>query len=821
MNNFLTTINDVITDGKNSGILHLNVSNEILEGNMLKINDKELVNFSSCSYLGLEFDPRLKAGAIKALEGYGTQFSASRAYLSSIHYQQLESKLNQLFGGYCVVTPTTTLGHISTLPVIIGEKDAVVLDHQVHSSIQTATTLLKPKGILIELLRHNRMDLLEDRIIQLSKKYEKVWYMADGIYSMYGDGAPIDAIYDLLDKYPKFNFYVDDAHGMSSFGKNGRGFVLQNHDLHERMVLTTSLNKAFASGGGAMIFPNEEMASLVRTCGGPMITSGPMQPAALGAALAAADIHLSDEIIKMQEDLQENIKFANLMIKKAGLPLIKELNSPVFFIGVCLPKVGYQLIKRMLDDGYYTNLGAFPAVPMKNTGVRFTITRLHTFKQIEGMITSMARHFDEVLLEQNISRDQIYKAFKIDNPGETNTEDTFQPIIKPSNLILEKYQSISEIKKEEWNAIFQGKGSFDYEGLLFLEKTFKNNSLIENNWEFDYLIVKDKSQRVVLATFFTTALCKDDMLSHETISHKIEIIRKTSDPYYLTSLMVMTGSLLTEGGHVYINEKSEYKKQAFNELYWMASALMKKYNAGSIMLRDFDDGNTELDKAMLGNGYFKTQMPERNVHQELTWTNETEFIASLTHKARKHFRGQVLKHVNLIECEVVKNPTDQQIKHWFKLYNQIKGSSFKLNTFDLPINLFENIANSPNWEVLSVKLKTGEAKDELKEVAVVFNYKSGDVYNAIFIGVDKSEQFEINVYRQALYQVILRANYLKCTSINLGFTASLEKRRMGADAYKTVAYMQANDHFNAAVIESMQISSNQSVNVYEGENAVN
>ena len=85
MNNFLTTINDVITDGKNSGILHLNVSNEILEGNMLKINDKELVNFSSCSYLGLEFDPRLKAGAIKALEGYGTQFSASRAYLSSIH----------------------------------------------------------------------------------------------------------------------------------------------------------------------------------------------------------------------------------------------------------------------------------------------------------------------------------------------------------------------------------------------------------------------------------------------------------------------------------------------------------------------------------------------------------------------------------------------------------------------------------------------------------------------------------------------------------------------------------------------------------------
>ncbi len=149
---------------------------------------------------------------------------------------------------------------------------------------------------------------------------------------------------------------------------------MKDRDMHPKMVLAISLAKAFATGGAVMVFPNPELASNVRTCGGPLITSGPMQPAALGAALAAADIHLSEEISQMQEDLHENIKYANLMIKKAGLPLIKDLDSPVFFIGVCLPKIGYQLIKNMLDDGYYTNLGAFPAVPMKNTGVRFTIT---------------------------------------------------------------------------------------------------------------------------------------------------------------------------------------------------------------------------------------------------------------------------------------------------------------------------------------------------------------------------------------------------------------------------------------------------------------
>jgi 7-keto-8-aminopelargonate synthetase-like enzyme len=312
MNNLLNIVFNVITDGKNSGILHLDVSDEILNDNYITINGISAVNFSSCSYLGLEFDERLKEGAAKAIRNYGTQFSASRAYLSSYHYRILEAKFNQIFDGYCMVAPTTTLGHIATLPVIISDKDAVILDHQVHNSVQTAAQLLKPKGIHVELIRHNRMDLLEERIIELSKKYDKVWYLADGIYSMYGDGSPVNKVYQLLDKYEKFHYYVDDAHGMSCYGKHGRGYVLQKKKIHERMVLAISLAKAFATGGAVMVFANPELANYVRTCGGPMITSGPMQPAALGAAIASADIHLSKEIKDMQNDLHDNIKYANL-----------------------------------------------------------------------------------------------------------------------------------------------------------------------------------------------------------------------------------------------------------------------------------------------------------------------------------------------------------------------------------------------------------------------------------------------------------------------------------------------------------------------------
>jgi hypothetical protein len=603
---------------------------------------------------------------------------------------------------------------------------------------------------------------------------------------------------------------VDDAHGMSCFGKHGRGFVLQHKVLHPKMVLAISLAKAFATGGAVMVFPNSELASLVRTCGGPMITSGPMQPSALGAALASADIHLSDEIYTMQTDLQENIKYANLMISKAGLPLIKDLNSAVFYIGVSLPKIGYELIKEMMNDGYYTNLGAFPAVPMKNTGVRFTITKLHTFDQIEGMVKSMSNHFDRVLEEQHFSRDLIFKSFKLDTPKDIKHREVIHSHLMSAQLKVETYGSIRDINKITWNNLFEGKGSYDYDGLLFLEDTFKNNELPENNWEFDYLIVREKANnKIVLATFFTTALCKDDMLAHEAVSEKIEQIRSTDDPYFLTSKMVMSGSLLTEGEHIYIREISNFKKQAFNELYLIASKLQKQYNASTIMLRDYNDNNPVMDKLMLENGFFKVQMPENNVQSNLIWKNEDQYLGTLSKKSRYHVRSEILRGVKEFEVEIINNPTDDQIENWIELYKKVKKGSYKLNTFDLPEILFNKISKYKNWEIISLKhLVDGE----MKEVGVVFNYHSGSTFNAMFIGIDKTVKTRYSIYRQALYQILKRANELNCIKVNYGFTASLEKRRLGAESFKTVAYMQSEDHFNASVIEAMQVVKNQLIN---------
>lgn len=805
-NTAIELTDQIISDGVRRGILHLYTDDSPVDGNTIMLKGKSVINFGSCSYLGLEFDPRLKEGSKTATDKYGTQFSESRAYVSIQPYEELEEMFSKLFDAPCVITPTTTLGHIANIPVLMSPGDALITDQLVHNSVNIAVKLLAAAGTHIEIVRHNRMDLLEDRIKLLRNKYQKVWYLADGIYSMFGDTAPMNELYRLLDQYPCFHLYIDDAHGMSIHGKNGRGSVLDQRKFHPKMVLATSLAKAFATGGAVMVYPNKEMARKVRTCGGPLITSGPLQPAQLGAAIASARIHLSDEIYVLQEELQERIKFANLMLKKYNLPVIAENSEAVFFVGVHLPKVGYNLVARMLDAGYYVNLGIFPAVPMKNTGIRFTITRLHTFGQIEEMIRTMSEELSKALAEEGVTYDDIYKAFKIPSPEQRLIDLEVTSVINQAlSLKMHHYQSIHDIPKDEWDRLFANKGTFDWNGLALLENTFSDNDVPENNWKFDYFIIKDLlTGQPVVATFTSTSLWKDDMLSPAGISKAVEDARR-NDPYYLTSKVISTGSLLTEGEHVFINKESKHWKDALQLLFDKLGILQEKYNSNSVVLRDFQHIDSDMEGFFIDNGYFKMSMPDNHVISDITWNNEKEFYASLSKCSKAHFRKQVRRYQEKFDVCIEHSATQKDIDLWYSLYENVKNNSLELNTFTLPKKLFANITNNTSWEVLALKLLPDNKKDSKKTVAVVFSYISGNTYIPMIIGLDYSCNREYRVYRQALYQVVMRAKALGKKTIHLGFSATVEKKKVGAVSQPTYAFVQTRDNYNAQALATMNL----------------
>jgi 7-keto-8-aminopelargonate synthetase-like enzyme len=394
------------------GVVHQNTQDEVLDGRHITLEGQKMLYFGSCGYLGLEHDSRLKKGAIEAIQKYGTQFSSSRAYVSSAYYQQAESLLSQIFGKPSLLLQSLTVGHTTNIPLLVGNDDAIIMDAQVHDSVQNAVLMLSSRGIHVEVVRHNRVDMLESRIKALKDTYKKIWYMADGVYSMQGDFAPIKELYRLADQYEQLHLYIDDIHGMSWTGPNGGGYVMSQGNFHSRLYLTTGLTKAFGTAGGLLVFPNEESHKLVKTNGKSFIFSIQMPPMILGATIESAKIHLSQEINSIQQDLSQRVAYFNQLSKELGLPLIHDNDSPIRFVGVGKPETGYNMVRRMMNRGFFFNLSVFPSVSYNRTGLRIPLNRLHTFEDIELLLNEIAVQLPLALADSNGSLDEIRKFFR-------------------------------------------------------------------------------------------------------------------------------------------------------------------------------------------------------------------------------------------------------------------------------------------------------------------------------------------------------------------------------------------------------------------------
>jgi 7-keto-8-aminopelargonate synthetase-like enzyme len=386
----LQLVDEVVSDGIARGLGHLIAEDDQLGGRLITLHGRRQVNFGSCSYLGLETDLRLKMAACDAVARYGVQFASSRAYVSCPPYAELERLLDRLFETPLVVGQTTTLAHFAALPILIGREDAVVCDQHVHNSVQAVLPTLQAAGTVCRFVRHSRIDRLAELVETLGARHRRVWYLADGVYSMHGDPAPLAALAALAARNERFHLYLDDSHGLTWAGEHGRGTLLGAGPLPPRAVMVASLAKGFAAGGAILAFSDAETARLVRACGSTMIFSGPLQPALLGAAIASARIHLSDELGERQARLLGRIRLFNALATERGVPLGSPAETPIRFVSVGEQEATYHLARTLMKDGFYTNTAVFPAVPRLHGGLRIALTIHQTEDDIRALVDTIA-----------------------------------------------------------------------------------------------------------------------------------------------------------------------------------------------------------------------------------------------------------------------------------------------------------------------------------------------------------------------------------------------------------------------------------------------
>lgn len=794
-NNFIDTVDTVFSSAKEKGILHLYAQGESLNGRNIQINGKEMLHFGTTGYLGLEQDQRLKEAAIIAINNYGTQFPLSKTYLSHPLYAELESKIEQMYGIPPIITKNSTLGHMAIIPTLIRDEDAVVLDHQAHWSVQNACQPLKLRGIPVEMIRHNNLEMLEDKIRALSGKSNKIWYMADGVYSMYGDYAPVQDLLELTRKYPQLNLYFDDVHGMSWKGKNGTGFIFDSiGHMEENIVVVSTLSKTFGASGATFFCSDLKLREKIKTFGGPLTFSAQLEPASVAAAIASCDIHLSNEIYKLQNGLAKKTAHFVGLLSKTSLPLVSDNDSPVFFIAMGTPATAYNFTKRLFSEGFYLNLGIYPAVPIKNTGIRITISAHNQINDIADLALAMDHHFPKAVEETASSEHRIRQAFRMDVKSVLPAEK------QQTELHFEETTSINNINKQEWNKHLGIHNIFDWEGMLYIENTFSHNEDPASRWDFFYYIIRDQNKKVVLMTYCTLGIWKDDMLATESVSRQLEEIRK-KDPLHMTSKVLSTGSLFTEGQHCYIDDSHPL---AGKSMRMLLEKLEEKYNmlqADMLILRDFEHG-FHWDEIIRNQGYLRIDMPESCIIEHKHLSEYENYGSMLSSRSRQHFNREIIKYEKFYDVEIKESLNQEQLKRAYQLYCNVKEHNMAINTFTYNKMVFENMNSCSNWEFIILKLKDEAAEDF---IGIMFCYKnSSTVYVPQLIGMDYIAGDGYNLYRQLLYQTIKRAGALEVPRIDFGISATFEKKKLGATVISKIAYVQARDNYAMELLHTLQ-----------------
>ncbi len=811
---FRDAVFKIHTQGRERGHYFLTADDERFTDRMLHVGGRELLSFGSCSYLGLEFHPKIIEGAIDAYQRYGSQTSFSRGYLSSALYPRLEEELfPRMFGVEKVLLlPSTSAAHHVVMPALVDERDAVVIDHQAHRSVDDAVTLQCARSNAKKVvIRHGELDQALDTIARLAPLHRQVWFVIDGVYSMYGDYLPASFLRAILDRAPNVRLYVDDAHGMSWAGEHGRGHFLSRFELDERVVLVTSLAKAFATGGGLVVTRDREIIEMARLVGGPFSFSGPLRPGDLGASIASAELHLSRELPALQHRLADRIALANELCRRLSVPLLVENEAPIFFIALGRAEAVFTMAELVRDAGFHVNVSGFPAVPASRGGLRIAINALHTEDQIIRLFATIAEHLPEVLAASGVTRAELDDQFEGALPAflqRTRSPDRAAATVpelgsarRHLDFTVEVVRSVRELDAASWDAMLGDMAYIDAATMRAVEAIFSRDAQTraEYQWDYRYVLVRDGAGEIAAAALLTTTLLKDDAFMSAEVSQALERDR-VKDPYLFTSRAITTGTMASEGQHVYLRP-GPGSDEALVRLLEVGVAEMHGQHCRVLVFGDFPDPRA-LSPVFTAQGFVPMRLLD-NQMVSLAWTGEDAFIAGLaTPTKRRHVRqiDQQSSHFRVELWDAQRATSDAEIGQLHELYLNLARKNLRINIFPLPRGIVRGHLASGSWEFL-VLYSTDPGRSG--PVAFAASRRVGADYRWLYCGVDYSgyDLDVISPYRQLLWQLVRRAGALGCARLHLGMGTEREKQRFGSAAMPTYAFVRAEDDYQAAKLQ--------------------
>lgn len=346
-------------------------------GGIIKIDGKEVLNFSSNDYLDLGRHPHVVDRAREALDQYGIGSTASRLVTGTLPiHEELEARLAKEKGyPTALVFGSGYMANAGTIPVLAGRDGLVFADKLVHASMIDACKL---SGAKLVRWAHNDSQALGKRLEQYADSGCRKLVITESVFSMDGDIAPLPEIAALAEKHGAM-LMVDEAHSTGTFGENGSGLVRELGLADAVTVSMGTMSKAMAGYGGFVACSENLRKLLVNSSRAFIYTTAP-PPAVIGAALGALDVFEASP--RLGSILQANADYFRSLLHEAGLDTL-DSRSQIIPIVIGDNEKAVAASKKLREEGIIAAAIRPPTVPAGSARLRISITLAHLVDDLE------------------------------------------------------------------------------------------------------------------------------------------------------------------------------------------------------------------------------------------------------------------------------------------------------------------------------------------------------------------------------------------------------------------------------------------------------
>lgn len=355
------------------------------QGPHIEVRQGGVLNLCANNYLGLADHPAIREAAVEGVHRYGYGMASVRFICGTQDlHKRLEAAISSFLGTEDTILYSSCFdANTGLFETLLDERDAVISDALNHASLIDGIRLCKAKRVRYA---HSDMQELESALKEAQSCRLRL-IATDGVFSMDGDLAKLDAIVELAERYDAL-VVVDDSHATGVLGASGRGTPDELGVADRVDLITSTLGKTLGGASGGFTSGRRAIVELLRQRSRPYLFSNSLPPVIVAGALRALQLVIEGEALRAT--LRDHAKFFRAALTDLGFQLVAG-RHPIIPILLGEASLAVQMAELLLKEGLYLIAFSYPVVPKGQARIRIQMSAAHTREHLERAVAAFAK----------------------------------------------------------------------------------------------------------------------------------------------------------------------------------------------------------------------------------------------------------------------------------------------------------------------------------------------------------------------------------------------------------------------------------------------